>query len=88
MTDFWEPSYTAQLVNGLARRLALRSPQYQELQRQAALKRNQGQVGREALKPYIGKSLRPTGISNRLSSRIRYSKAKTGTYRGRPREDK
>jgi predicted transcriptional regulator len=59
----------------LARGLSLWSPQYQERQRQAALARNLGDVGRAALEE-IGPSPRPAGITDRLSSRLRYSAAK------------
>lgn len=69
---------------GLARTRSLWSPAYQERQRKLSLGRNQGAVGRAALATiaYVG---RPPGLENRLDSRISYSAAKRGTYRGRPR---
>lgn len=69
---------------GLARTRSLWSPAYQERQRQAALARDQGAVGRAALAEieYVG---RPSGLDNRLDSRLSFSAAKRGAYRGQPR---
>lgn len=62
---------------GLARGLSLWSPRYQERQRQAAIARGQGEIGRQALAE-IGPNPRPAGIPNRLSSQIAESRAHKG----------
>lgn len=60
---------------GLARGLALASPQHRARQRAAALARGQGDLGRAYLEP--GGAGRPTGLDNRLSSRIVESQTHT-----------
>lgn len=69
---------------GLARTTSLASPQHQERQRQAALARDQGAVGRAALAELGPAPGRPRGLDTRLASRLIASAAKRGTYHGRP----
>lgn len=69
----------------LARGKSLWSPHYQEVQRQAALARNLGEAGRAQLLK-IGPNPREKGVKNRLSSKIKYSAAKQGTFQGRERD--
>lgn len=69
---------------GLARTTSLASPQHQERQRQAALARDQGAIGRAALAALGSASGRPRGLDHRLASRLTASAAKRGTYHGRP----
>jgi predicted transcriptional regulator len=70
---------------GLARGASLLSPHTAELQRQASIARDQAGKGIP-----FGPDNRPpkrTGIENRLSTKIRYSEGKKGTYRRRPQEE-
>ncbi|CAA9298119.1 MAG: hypothetical protein AVDCRST_MAG89-261 [uncultured Gemmatimonadetes bacterium] len=68
---------------GLARSLSLLPPRQQERQRTIALARGFGESGRVILRD-VPRPPRPVGQEVRLSSRIRSSTAKQGTYRGRP----
>jgi predicted transcriptional regulator len=70
---------------GLARGASLISPHAAELQRAAAIARGQGSKG-VAFGP-DNPAPKRTGIDNRLESRIEYSRAKKGTYRGRKPDD-
>jgi predicted transcriptional regulator len=67
---------------GLARSLSLLPPSQQARQRAAALARGFGESGREVLRS-LPRPPQPAGPEVRLSSRIRSSEAKKGTYRGR-----
>jgi hypothetical protein len=62
----------------LARTLPLVSRATAEKLRQRALERDQGSVGREALAGIGPRDGRPKGLNNRLSSRVRRSKAGRG----------
>lgn len=68
---------------GLARGQSLWSPACAEKQRQAALARGLGDVGRKAVEEFGAPGPRPKGIANRLSSRVNESKVRKGKYRGR-----
>lgn len=63
-------SYKARF--GLARTASLLSPATADRQRQRAIERGQGEVGRANL-PEPGTATRPKGLPNRLQSRVRSS---------------
>ncbi len=67
----------------LPRTLSLWSPQYQERQRQAAIARGQGDVGRTQLEE-IGPHPRKAGTPSRLGSRVHNSRAKRGVRKPPP----
>lgn len=67
----------------LGRKMSLFPPVLQEKNRQAAIKRGLGDIGRDQIKK-MGPGKRKPGIKNRLSSKIAFSQAKKGTYMGKP----